>query len=62
MDQPICFNAMRDPRGAFVSPHRRAGVTRLSRDCRIGLTLTARLRRKTPILSMINGVNFAAMT
>ncbi|QJR01901.1 hypothetical protein HH800_06630 [Sphingobium yanoikuyae] len=62
MELPICFNAMRDPRGAFVSRHRRAGVTPMSRDCRVGVTLAARLRRKTPKFSMINGVNFAAMT
>jgi hypothetical protein len=34
----------------------------MSRDCRVGVTLAARLRRKPPIFSMINGVNFAAMT
>ncbi|TKV44122.1 hypothetical protein [Sphingobium yanoikuyae] len=62
MDQPICFNARHDPRGASLSPHRRARMTRLSRDCRVGVTLAARLRRKPPRFSMINGVNFAAMT
>jgi len=62
MELPICFNARRDPRGAFVSRHRRAGVTPMSRDCRVGVTLAARLRVKPPIFSMINGVNFATMT
>jgi hypothetical protein len=62
MGQPICFNAMRDPRGAFVSPHRRAGVTHLSRDCGVGMTLVARLRIKPPNFRKINGVNFATMT
>ncbi|MDV3479013.1 hypothetical protein [Sphingobium yanoikuyae] len=62
MDQPICFNARRAPSGASLSPHRRAGVPPLSRDCRVGVTLAARLRVKPPRFSMINGVNFATMT
>lgn len=62
MDQPICFNAMRDPSGASLSPRWRAGVNRLSRDYRVGMTLAARLRVKPPRFSMINGVNFATMT
>ncbi len=34
----------------------------MSRGCRVGVTLAARLRVKPPQFSMINGVNFATMT
>jgi hypothetical protein len=62
MDQPICFNGRHEPSGALLSPHRRPGVTPMSRDDRVGVTLAARLRVKPPRFSMINGVNLATMT